>query len=251
MKMLELVALKRNFGGIKAVDSVSLSIEEGSVVGLIGPNGSGKTTLFNVIAGILKPDSGEIRFRGEKIDRLSPSERFQKGLVKSFQIPSLFQNMTVLENLMVPPKKQIGEKGWNAPFHKRWETQEVQFAKHAKDTIDFLQLHKVHQNPSRNLSGGQMKLCEIGRAIMGEPTLMLLDEPTAGVAPHLAHEILGRIIKLRERGKMTFFIIEHRLEIFLDYVDYVFAMHLGKVIAEGKPREVVENSLLQEVYLGG
>jgi branched-chain amino acid transport system ATP-binding protein len=251
LKILELVDMKKQFGGVKAVDGVSLAISEGTIVGLIGPNGSGKSTLFNVISGMYRPDSGHIYFKGERIDGLSLYEIFRKGLVKSFQLPSLFLNMTIIENMLIPPKNQDGEKAIVAPFQRKWQAQELALAQQVKDLTSFLQLRGVCSNLSRDLSGGQQKLCEIGRAMMGEPTLMLLDEPTAGVAPNLAEEILQRIVSIRKSGKATFFIIEHRLELFLDYVDYVYVLHLGKVIAAGKPEEVVADRQVQEAYLGG
>lgn len=250
MKILELSNVSKWFGGIKAVDGVSLSIEESSVIGLIGPNASGKTTLFNVIAGLYKPRTGEIYFRGERIDGLTPHEIFKKGLVKTYQSSSLFPSLTVSENLLLSPKNQIGEKVRYAIFHNKWRSQEIDLAKQAKGLINFLELDQVHENLADALSGGQMKLCELARAFMGNASLLLLDEPTAGVAPHLAGNILKRIKQFRELYNITFFIIEHRLGLLLDYVDYVYVMDRGKIIKKGKPDEVVKDPLVREVYLG-
>jgi len=249
-EILRIENLVKTFGGVVAIDGVSLSIEKGKIIGLIGPNGSGKSTLFKVIAGIYRPDRGEVFFKGEKITGLPPHRIFRKGIVKSFQIPSLFYNMTTLENFMAPPKDQIGERAARALFRRAWTGQEISLAKKAVNLLRFLQLADQGRSQAKGLSGGQMKLCEIGRGLMGEPTLMLLDEPTAGVAPNLAREILEMIERLRRELGVTFFIIEHRLEIFLEYVDYVHVMHLGKVVYSGSPHEVTEAQLVQEVYLG-
>jgi branched-chain amino acid transport system ATP-binding protein len=250
MKILEVQDVRKTFGGVRAIDGVSLTIDEAGIVGLIGPNGSGKSTLFNLISGVYRPDAGQINFRGERIDGLPPDRIFMKGLVKSFQIPALFSNMTVLENVLVPPKNQVGERLVYAPIHSKWADQEVKFARDARALLEFIQLERVMSNLSQNLSGGQMKLCEIARAMTGTPRLMLLDEPTAGVAPNLAEEILEYIAKLRDVQKITFFIIEHRLEVFLKFVDHVYVMHLGRIISQGKPEEVVKDPLVQEAYLG-
>jgi len=250
-EILRVEHLKKQFGGIVAVDDVSFSIQERKIIGLIGPNGSGKSTLFNIIAGIYPPDSGEVYFKGERITSLPPHEIFKRGIVKSFQIPSLFYTMTVFENFMIPPREQIGEKLINAPFQFRWAAQEMKFANDAINLLKFLKLNNLSSDSATNLSGGQMKLCEIGRGVMGSPSLMLLDEPAAGVAPYLAKEIFGMILNLRDDKGITFFIIEHRLEIFLEYVDYIYVMNLGKIVFEGPPKEVIESPLVKEIYLGG
>ncbi|MEM2057122.1 MAG: ABC transporter ATP-binding protein [Thermoproteota archaeon] len=249
-EILRVCNIKKRFGGIVAVNDVSLSIKQGNMVGLIGPNGSGKSTLFNVIAGVYPPDEGEVFLKNERITGLPAYEIFKRGLVKTSQIPGLFSNMTVLENFMTPPKNQIGERLFKAFLHSAWSTQEKSLAKEAAVLLDFLKILEQGGNLAKNLSGGQMKLCEIGRGLMGKPTIMLLDEPTAGVAPHLATEILNMLKKIRNEFNVTFFIIEHRLEIFLQYIDYLYVMHLGKIVFEGKPDEVLSSPLVQEIYLG-
>lgn len=250
VKILELVEVTKTFEGLRAVDGVSLSVEKGSLTGLIGPNGSGKTTLFNVISGVYRPDMGKIYFEGERIDGLPPYKIYEKGLVRSFQIPRLFFNMTTLENGLIPPRKQIGEKFTNAPFHKTWRTQEIKFAKNFTRITNFLNLTSIVGNLASEASGGQMKLLELSRGLMGEPKMLLLDEPTAGVAPKLAREIFEHIIYLRDEYNITFFVVEHRLDLLFDYVEYVFVMNYGKIILQGTPNEIINNPNLIEIYLG-
>ena len=249
-EILKLIDVKKYFGGIKAVDGVSLSIDEGTIVGLIGPNGSGKTTLFNVISGIYKPDSGKIFFRGERIDELEPHQIFAKGIVRSFQIPRLFAGMTVMENTLLIPPGQIGEIVYNAPIHKRWVKQEISLGKRALNILDRHMLSNVALNLSSEVSGGQMKILEVSRTLMTSPKLFLLDEPTAGVAPKLARDILDMIVRIKDEYGSTFFIIEHRLDILFDYVERVLVMHQGKIICDGNPDKVVNDPKVIDVYLG-
>lgn len=250
-EMLKLVNVVKSFGGLRAVDGVSLTINKGELVGLIGPNGSGKTTLFNVISGFYRLDKGEIYFLGERIDGLPPYEVFKRGLVRSFQNPRLFFGMTTLENALVSPPKQIGEKARHAPIHRIWTPQEINYANEAFELMKFLNLDQASRHVASELSGGQMKLLELERGLMGRPKLLLLDEPTAGVAPKLAREIFERIIELKKSYEVTFFIIEHRLEMLFDYVEHVFVMHRGKIIAHGTREEIVNDPLVKKVYLGG
>jgi branched-chain amino acid transport system ATP-binding protein len=248
--MLKLVNVIKSFGALRAVDGVSFEVGGGTLTGLIGPNGSGKSTLFNIIAGVYRPDSGQVYFRGERIDGLPPDEVFHKGIVRSFQIPRLFKGMTVLSNTLIPPREQIGEKIRYAPFQRIWKGQEISSARSAQKILRTLQLDGVLASLSSHISGGQMKLLEIGRASMGEPKMLLLDEPTAGVAPKLAHEIFEKIRSFALDSGITCFIIEHRLELLFDFVENVFVMHQGKIIAQGTKDEVVNNATVVEVYLG-
>ncbi|AEM38595.1 ABC transporter-related protein [Pyrolobus fumarii 1A] len=243
--------VKKYFGGVRAVDGVTLRVERGSIVGLIGPNGSGKTTLFNVIAGYYKPDAGQVWFDGRRIDGLSPHEIYKLGLVRTFQTPRLWRSLTVFENVAGGVKGHPGEMLRNAILWSRWVPFELKTGEKALDTIAFVGLSPVAGNMADAISGGQMKLAELGRALMGEPKMLLLDEPAAGVNPTLARQIFEGIVRLREEKGITFLIIEHRLEILFDYVDYVYVMHQGRIIAEGKPAEVAENPLVAEIYLGG
>jgi branched-chain amino acid transport system ATP-binding protein len=247
---LQFADVRKRFGGIIAVDGVTTEVDQGEFVGLIGPNGSGKTTLFNLISGVYPPDSGAITFRGERIDGLDPWEIFARGVVRSFQNPRLFRGMTVLENVLVPPRDQKGETVLHAPFPKRWEDQEKALARAALETLGQNQLQDVRLNWATDISGGQMKLLEASRAMMGEPKVLLLDEPTAGVAPKLATEIFERIVALRREHGLTFLIIEHRLEVLLEYVERVLVMHEGKLMFDGAPSAAVDDPRVIDAYLG-
>lgn len=248
--LLRLHNVSKSFGRLQAVASVSLAIPQGRIIGLIGPNGSGKSTLINVISGVLQANSGQINFDGQDITRWPAADIFHLGLVRSFQDPSLFFRMTVLDNALLPAKNQRGEKPGLAPFHRLWRNQEIELAQAAGQLFDQIQLRDHYANLSSDLSGGQMKLLELGRSLMGDPKLLLLDEPTAGVAPKLAYTIFEQIEHLRRTRNLTFLIIEHRLEILFDFVDSLYVMHLGRLLAQGTPAEISANAEVREIYFG-
>lgn len=260
--ILSVTAIRKSFGSLHALDGVSLNVKEGSISILIGPNGSGKTTLINVISGLYKPDSGRVFFKGEDTTGFPPYELYGKGLSRTFQIPALFWKLTVLENLLVAEKNNPGEgfiksilpsgfRSWRDLGTPIWERSEVHAVEKASQILSLLGLSRVWDQPSYLLSGGQMKLVEIGRALMADATLVLLDEPVSGVNPTLAHDIFSRILRLRDEFGLTFFIVEHRLDIALKYVDSMFAMALGKLIVSGMPDEVMNDKRVIEAYLGG
>ena len=249
--LLEVKNVYKYFGGVRAVDGVSLTVPENSIVGLIGPNGSGKTTLFNVISGYYKPDRGKIIFDGRDITGLKPHEIYRLGLVRTFQNPRMWRSLTVFENVIGSGRGQKGESMIKALFRRLWRRQEEEYARQALYWIDFTGLDPVSHMLSSSISGGQMKLTELARALMSSAKLILLDEPAAGVNPTLARKIFDGIERLRREYKLTFLIIEHRLEVLFDYVDYVYVMHRGRVVAEGKPQEVAENPIVVDIYLGG
>jgi len=248
--ILQIRELRKSFGGLRAIDGVDLEVERGSITGLIGPNGSGKSTLFNLIGGTISKDSGTINFDGQRIDSFSAHKIFRLGLGRTFQTPRLFFGMTVLENTLIPPKNQKGENPIYAPVHSTWEKQELDLAKRSSETLEFLEIKNLYDKWSSEISGGQMKLLQLSSAFMGDPKMLMLDEPAAGVAPRLAQDIFKSISTQRKEKGTTFFIIEHRLEILFDYVDYVFVMGRGKIIAHGKPDEVVKDQKVIEAYLG-
>jgi branched-chain amino acid transport system ATP-binding protein len=250
MPLLELKNVSKAFGNLQAVDGVSLSVPQGQIVGLIGPNASGKSTLLNLISATLPADSGQIIFDGQDISRKSADERFQSGLVRSFQNPSLFFRLTSLDNALLPVKKQRGENPLWAPLHRFWRKQEDTLAQEAGQTLAELQLRSYYFTPASDLSGGQMKLLELGRSLMGDPKLLLLDEPTAGVAPNLAYTIFEKIEAMRRSLDLTFLIVEHRLEILFNFVDHLYVMHMGRLMAQGTPAEISANTQVREIYFG-
>lgn len=247
--MLTVSRLSKAFGRLQAVQDVTLQVAAGQIVGLIGPNGSGKSTLLNCIAGTLTPDQGIINFDGHDLTGASPDEVFRRGIARSHQDPALFQRMSVLDNTLLPARNQRGERARHAPLHSRWREQESSLALRAGGILQRLRLGEHYATRSSDLSGGQMKLLELGRSLAGEPKLMLLDEPTAGVAPNLAYEIFEQIAALRQDG-LTFLIVEHRLEILFDFVDHLFVMHLGGLLAQGTPSDIAANGQVREVYFG-
>jgi len=247
--MLTVSRLAKAFGSLQAIQDVSLHIEPGQIVGLIGPNGSGKSTLLNCIAGSLTPDGGRINFDGHDITGAPTDAVFRRGIARSHQDPALFQRMSVLDNGLLPARDQAGERALAAPFHRRWQAQEASLAGRVGGILQRLRLRGHYATRASDLSGGQMKLLELGRSLAGEPKLMLLDEPTAGVAPNLAYDIFEQIAALRAEG-LTFLIVEHRLEILFDFVDHLFVMHLGSLLAQGSPADIAANAQVREVYFG-
>jgi branched-chain amino acid transport system ATP-binding protein len=247
---IEVQNLSKHFGNLRAIDNISTGVEEKSITILIGPNGSGKTTLINVISGLYKPDGGKVLFQGKDITNLPAHKVYRIGLARTFQIPNLFWKLTVLENIMVAKKKNPGEGFARSLIRRSWIKAERETAEEAFKILDLVGLHSVWEKPAESLSGGQMKLLEIGRGLMSGATTLLLDEPISGVNPTLAHEIFGKLVKLREDLGITIFVIEHRLDIALKYVDEVTAMAFGKVVATGKPEKVMADPKVIEAYLG-
>jgi len=248
---LSCVEVKKHFGGTVALDGVSLSVSRAKATLLIGPNGSGKTTLINIISGLYPPDSGTIVFDGRDITSLKAHERFRLGLVRTFQIPKPFLKLTVLENMMVASRDNPGEMFRHAPVRHSWLDKETTAQKAAFKLLELLKLDKLSSNPSYTLSGGQMKLLEAGRALMSGAKLILMDEPVAGINPSLAHEVLTQLRSVTRELHVTLVIVEHRLDIALQYVDWVYAMNRGKVVAEGEPKQVMDNPSVIESYIGG
>jgi branched-chain amino acid transport system ATP-binding protein len=249
--MLEATALTKSFGGNRAVDGVSFTVERGTITGLIGPNGAGKTTLFNCLAGLLRPTSGALALEGGRIDGLAPDAVFRRGLARTFQIPRPFPEMTVLENVMVAPLGQAGERFWaNWLTPGRVARQERAVAERARHWLDFVGLAGLAHQPARVLSGGQRKLLELARVLVAEPRLILLDEPGAGVNPTLLDQIVERIAALNRQG-VTFLIIEHNMDLVMSLCRPVLVMAQGRLIASGTAAEVRADPRVVEAYLGG
>ncbi len=250
MLALEIDHLTTAFGALRAVDDVSLAVAAGSITGLIGPNGAGKSTLFNSVVGAAVPLTGSIRLHGERIDALTPERVFRLGLAHTFQIPRPFAEMTVLENLMLATPGQAGERFWSALLRPAGvRRQERAIMRRAFEILDFTTLAAVAGSAAGRLSGGQQKLLELARILMGEPRLILLDEPAAGVNPALTQVLIEKIRELNARG-MTFFVIEHDMDFVMGHCDPIIAMAGGKVIFEGSSREAVNDPGLRDAYLG-
>jgi len=250
--MIRIDNISKSFGGIVAVDACSFDIAIGSITGLIGPNGAGKTTLFSIIAGFLKPDEGRIVFDGKDITAMPAHARFHLGLVRTFQIPQTFQRMTLRENLMVVPPQQAGENllhTWFTPW--RVTAQERDVAQKADEVLEFLELTHVAGELAGNLSGGQKKLLELGRSMMTDAKMVLLDEPGAGVNPTLMTKLTRMIRRLNEELGYTVCIIEHDMDVVTALCDPVICMSQGRVIAQGAMEEIRANDEVLEAYLGG
>ncbi|MXV64300.1 ATP-binding cassette domain-containing protein [Natronorubrum sp. JWXQ-INN-674] len=245
--------LEKRFGGIVAVDGASFSVERGSITGLIGPNGAGKSTTFNCITGVHTPNEGRVVFDGDEITGQQPHQIANRGLVRTFQIARELPEMTVLENMMLAPKNQIGESLWRSVLpHFRGEMveQEEQLREQAWEMLEFFEIDHLAEEYAENLSGGQRKLLELARALQTEPEMLMLDEPMAGVNPTLEHKLLEHIHELREQG-YTFLIVEHDMDVIMNNCERVIVMHQGAVLDEGTPAEIKDNEQVIEAYLGG
>lgn len=242
--------LTRDFGPFRAVDDVSLSVERGSITGLIGPNGAGKSTFFNVITGSLKPTSGTVALDGMDITGQPPERLFLGGMARSFQIPRPFGRMTVLENVMLAPVDQIGER-LLGPFlsRKAMRAQERAIRDRAQEILAFMTLAPLADHPAGKLSGGQMKLLELARVLMGDPAVILLDEPAAGVNPTLTGTLIEKIEALNADGK-TFVIIEHDMDFIMRHCSPIIALAEGRVVFQGTAEEAQQSPILREAYLG-
>ena len=249
--MLEIKNINKNFGGLRAVNNASMKIEKGSITGLIGPNGAGKTTLFNTIAGVYAPDEGEIFLENQNITGLKPHNLFNKGVLRTFQIAHEFSTLTVLENLMMVPPNQYGENLVYAWFrNNEVKKQEEEIRTKAIEVIKFLNLNHLTQELAGNLSGGQKKLLELGRTMMVDSKLVLLDEVGAGVNRTLLNDISDAILRLNKEKNYTFFVIEHDMDLIEKICDPVIVMAEGSVLFEGKFDEVKSNEEVIEAYLG-
>ncbi len=249
--MIRIDNVCKHFGGLKAVDHVSIEIAEGSITGLIGPNGAGKTTLFNTIAGLYAPTSGRIYLGDEEITGLKPHQLFNKGLLRTFQIAHEFTRLSVVENLMMVPAHQSGENLVNAWFRRGLvEQEERQINQRAMEVVDFLNLGHIADEIAGNLSGGQKKLLELGRTMMVDAKIVFLDEVGAGVNRTLLREIGDAIIKLNREKNYTFCMIEHDMEFISRLCDPVICMAEGAVLAEGTAEQVKNNEEVIEAYLG-
>jgi len=249
--VIDVQDVSKSFGGLAAVRHCSLQVKRGSITGLIGPNGAGKSTLFNLVAGNITPDSGTILFDGQDITGLPPYELFGRGMLRTFQIAHEFSNMTALENLMMVPGDQVGEgliKSWVMPGAVRAREHEVR--QKALDVVDFLKLAHVKNELAGNLSGGQKKLLELGRTMMVDAKVVLLDEVAAGVNRTLLQDLAANIERMNHELGYTFFVIEHDMDLIGRLCDPVIVMAQGEKIAEGPMAEIRANPAIVEAYFG-
>lgn len=250
--MLEVKDLNINFGGVQAVQDCNFTIEKGTITGLIGPNGAGKTTTFNMIAGALRPSSGRIIYQGEDIAGLPTHEMFHRGIVRTFQIPHEFGLMTVLENLMVVPPEQPGENLLHTWFSSgKVRRREKEVMQRAEEALEFLSISHLRDEQAKNLSGGQKKLLELGRTMMTDARLVLLDEPGAGVNPTLLLKIREMIARLKEQRGYTFCVIEHDMDLIASLCSPVIVLAEGTVLTQGEMVDIRRNAEVLDAYLGG
>ena len=240
----------KHFGGHCAVDSVSFTLDRGAILGLIGPNGAGKTTLFNCLTGFMRASRGQVHLDGRRIDGLAPSAVFGAGLARTFQIPRPFPQMSVLDNVMLAPTGQLGERFWaNWLRPAAVAAQERRTRDAARHWLDFVGLTALQDEPARVLSGGQRKLLELARVMVAKPRLVLLDEPGAGVNPTLLDQIVDKVAQLNAGG-VGFLIIEHNMDLVMSLCSSVMVMAQGRLLVQGPVAQVLRDARVVEAYLG-
>ena len=243
--------LVKTFGGVTAVDRASFAVEEGSITGLIGPNGAGKTTLFDLVTGVFSPDEGRVLVDGRPIQGDPPDGIARRGVGRTFQTPRVFEGMTVAENVAFAATGQTGESAVGALVRGGTVArEEADLRERVDETLEFLELDHLADEYARGLSGGQRKLLELGRVLMLDPELIMLDEPVAGVNPALTDDLLDRLHALNDEGR-TLLLIEHDMDVVMTHCDHVVVMADGWKLASGAPEAVQADEQVVEAYLGG
>lgn len=249
--LLAVEDVAKRFGGVRAVDGCSFGVRAGSITGLIGPNGAGKSTLFNLVSGVLRPDRGSIAFEGKRIDGLTPDAVATRGIGRTFQAARLFYSMTVWENLMLAGTQRRDETIRTALLRPAWaRAKERDRNRRARELLEFLDLPHLIDARADALSGGQRKLLALGRILMMDARLILLDEPAAGVNETLTRTLMDRIQDVNARG-VTFLIVEHDMDLVMALCERVVVMHQGRVLAAGSPDQVQGDPAVVTAYLGG
>ncbi len=247
--ILVVEGVERRYGGLMAVDVEHLEVPRGVITALIGPNGAGKTTFFNLLCGFDRADAGRWTFQGEAANGVKPHVLARRGMVRTFQLTKTLGRMTVLDNMLLAGKDQAGEGFWKALVPPAWRAQEQVNLARARDLLARFKLDHLTDEYASGLSGGQRKLLEMARALMAEPSLVMLDEPMAGVNPALTQSLLGHVTALRDDGMSVLF-VEHDMDVIMTISDWVVCMAEGRVIAEGRPADIAGNDAVIEAYLG-
>jgi branched-chain amino acid transport system ATP-binding protein len=247
--ILVVEGMRRSFGGLVAVDVEHVEIQRGVITALIGPNGAGKTTFFNLLTSFDSPDQGTRTFSGQKLDDVPAYKIANYGMVRTFQLTKALSKMTVIENMKLGATGQRGESLWRSVFPFMWRSQEVEIEARADVLLEHFTLSHMRDEFAGTLSGGQRKLLEMARALMVEPTMVMLDEPMAGVNPALTQSLLGHVTGLRDEG-MTVLFVEHDMDMVQEISDWVIVMAEGQIIAEGPPGSIGQNEAVVDAYLG-
>ncbi|PSP60332.1 ABC transporter ATP-binding protein [Halobacteriales archaeon QH_7_66_37] len=249
--VLEVENLRKEFGALVAADDATFDVERGTITGLIGPNGAGKSTIFNLISGFYEPDAGSVRLNGDDVTGIEPYKIANRGLIRTFQTPRKLEGMTVREAMLIGPQRQPGES-----FHKLFtapgavgERERANMAD-VERILEEFEIDHLARQPATDISGGQMKLVELARAMLAEPEILLLDEPVAGVNPTLANKLADQIRRLHEQGT-TFLLIEHDMSFIMSLADPIVVLDQGSVLMEGTPEEVRTDERVADAYLGG